>query len=82
MASGPEAGLVLLDEIGADGALAGYHLFHAARADVLRRLGRWAQAEDAYRAALDVAGNAVDRAFLERRLAEVRANDAPSPQTS
>jgi len=45
--------------------------------NLLRRLGRWAQAADAYRAALNLAANDGDRAFLERRLAEVRANDAP-----
>jgi RNA polymerase sigma-70 factor (ECF subfamily) len=73
MASGPAAGLVLLDEPGLNDALAGYHLFHAARADLLRRLGRWADAAEAYQRALAVAGNDADRAFLVRRLAEVQA---------
>ena len=50
MAQGPDAGLALLDALVADGALAGYHLLPAARADLLRRLGRQAEAADAYAA--------------------------------
>jgi RNA polymerase sigma-70 factor, ECF subfamily len=68
MAYGPEAGLELVDQI--DG-LDGYHLFHSARADLLRRLGRADEAADAYRRALELATNAVERRFLRRRLAEV-----------
>ena len=67
--SGPEAGLALADEQ-AD-ALDGYHLLHATRADLLRRLGRRDEAAAAYRRALELAGNPVERAFLERRLADV-----------
>ena len=67
-ADGPERGLELLGEI--DG-LEGYHLFHSARADLLRRLGRLDEASDAYRAALELAEEPVERRFLERRLAEV-----------
>jgi RNA polymerase sigma-70 factor, ECF subfamily len=66
MAEGPERGLELLD--GLD--IPGYHLLHAARADLLRRLGRLDEAAAAYRAALACEMNAADRAFLERRLAE------------
>ncbi len=51
--------------------LEGYHLIHSARADLLRRIGRRAEAASAYRAALALEMNAADRAFLERRLAEV-----------
>jgi RNA polymerase sigma-70 factor (ECF subfamily) len=53
-------------------ALDGYHYFHAARADLLRRLGADTAAADAYARALELAGNAAERAFLERRLAETR----------
>jgi len=54
-------------------ALDGYHLFHAARADLLRRLGRRDEAARAYGRALDLASNQTERTFLARRLAEVRA---------
>jgi RNA polymerase sigma-70 factor (ECF subfamily) len=67
MAHGPEFGLDLIERI----ELPHYHLLHAARADFLRRLERHDEAADAYRAALALEMNAGDRAFLERRLAEV-----------
>jgi RNA polymerase sigma-70 factor (ECF subfamily) len=73
MADGPAAGLSLLDRLEADGALASYHLLHAARADLLRRLGRLPEAADAYERSLALAGTDSDRAFLMGRLAEVRA---------
>jgi RNA polymerase sigma-70 factor (ECF subfamily) len=69
MADGPEAGLALADELA--GPLGGYHLWHATRADLLRRLGRRDEAAAAYARARELAGNPVERAFLERRLAEV-----------
>jgi RNA polymerase sigma-70 factor (ECF subfamily) len=68
MADGPEAGLRLIDDLATTGALSGYHLLPAARADLLRRLGRNAEAAVAYREALALAGNDADRRFLERRL--------------
>jgi RNA polymerase sigma-70 factor (ECF subfamily) len=68
MAAGPERGLDLVDRI--DG-LETYHLLHATRADFLRRLGRPNEAAAAYRHALGLATNPVERAYLERRLAEV-----------
>ena len=71
MAEGPAAGLRLMDALAADGALAGYHLLPAARADLLRRLGRMSEAAEAYREALALAGNESDRRFLEKRLAQV-----------
>jgi RNA polymerase sigma-70 factor (ECF subfamily) len=71
MADGPEAGLVLVDALAATGALAGYHLLPATRADLLRRLGRKAEAAQAYREALGLAGTDAERRFLTRRLAEV-----------
>ena len=48
MAEGPAAGLALVERLGADGTLAGYQHFHAVRADLLRRLGRRAEAAAAY----------------------------------
>jgi RNA polymerase sigma-70 factor (ECF subfamily) len=71
MRDGPAAGLALLDELAADDRLRGYHLFPAARADLLRRLGRAADAAVAYREALELVGNEPERAYLRRRLAEV-----------
>jgi RNA polymerase sigma-70 factor (ECF subfamily) len=71
MASGPAAGLALVDEIAASGELAGYHLLHATRGELLARLGRLDEAFKAFRLALDLAGNDADRKHLERRLREV-----------
>ena len=68
MADGPERGLELVEQIE---PATGYHLLHAARADFLRRLERRDEAASAYRDALALEMNAGDRAFLERRLAEV-----------
>ena len=72
MASGPEAGLRLVDAVGASGQLDDYPYLHAARADLLRRLGRSEEAADAYRRAHELTGNVAEQAFLDRRLAEVR----------
>ncbi len=71
MAEGPGRGLELLDDLEVRGELRDYHLLHAARADLLRRLGRVDEAAAAYRRARDLAANPVERAFLERRLAEL-----------
>jgi RNA polymerase sigma-70 factor (ECF subfamily) len=68
MVDGPEAGLALMDELDSSGALAGYHLLHAGRADLLRRLGRSDQAAAAYRRALELTDNPVERAYLRGRL--------------
>jgi RNA polymerase sigma-70 factor (ECF subfamily) len=73
MADGPEAGLSLVDRAAGGGRLDGYHLLPATRADLLRRLGRHADAAAAYREALELAGMDADRRFLARRLAEVTA---------
>jgi RNA polymerase sigma-70 factor, ECF subfamily len=62
---GPAAGLAELDRLD----LPDYHLFHAARADLLARLGRTAEAAGAYERALELATNATERAFLAGRLA-------------
>jgi len=73
---GPQAGLELID--GLD--LGAYHLFHAARADLLRRLGRRAEALEAYAAALELTGSAVEREFLQGRVEELRRSRAdPAP---
>ena len=71
MADGAARGLPMVDAL--EGELDGYHLFHAARADLLRRLGRHDEAAASYRRALELAANPSERAFLERRLAAVTA---------
>jgi RNA polymerase sigma-70 factor (ECF subfamily) len=70
MASGPEAGLAALDELDT-GAIANYVYLPATRADLLRRMGRMAESAVEYRAALSLADNEAERAFLQGRLAEV-----------
>jgi len=65
---GPAAALDLVDDL----ELEGYHVFHAVRANLLRRLGRRADAAAAYRAAIELAGNAAEREFLERALADTQ----------
>ena len=77
MRDGPAAGLALLDELAGDHRLRGYHLLPAARADLLRRLGRRAEAAAAYREALALVGNEPERAFLRRRLAELTTSSPP-----
>ena len=74
MAAGPERGLELLDRLG---ELDSYHLFHAARADLLRRLDRPDEAVASYLRALELAVRPAERAFLARRLAEFREGAAP-----
>ena len=64
-------GLTMIDELGTSGELDGYYLFHAARADILRRLGGRDAAADAYRRALALATNQVERSYLTRRLCEL-----------
>jgi RNA polymerase sigma-70 factor (ECF subfamily) len=71
MACGPDAGLALLADPGLAAVLAQYHLFHAARADLLRRAGRFGESAAAYRRAAALCANAVERRYLERRLREV-----------
>jgi len=76
-AFGPERALPILDALAAADALPGYHHLQAARADVLRRLGRDAEAADAYREAIELAPTTTERSFLEGRLEALRA--APRP---
>ena len=71
MAGGVDQGLAWLDRIDARGALADYHLLPAARADLLRRAGRTNEARAAYGRALALVRNAAERAYLERRIAEL-----------
>ena len=81
---GPATALALVDELGASAgqgsgpSLAGYHLFHAIRADLLRRLGRTAEAAAAYDEALALTANATERDFLRRQQAHLPPAD-PSP---
>jgi RNA polymerase sigma-70 factor (ECF subfamily) len=70
MADGPEAGLDVVDRLESE-RLEDYHLLHATRADLLRRLGRDEEAAVAYRRAHELAANPAERAFLERRLREL-----------
>jgi RNA polymerase sigma-70 factor (ECF subfamily) len=72
MAHGPETGLAIIDELAESGELDEYHLLHAARADMLRRLGANVEAAESYELALKLASNDSERRFLERRLREMR----------
>ena len=71
MRDSPKAGLALIDAILSRGDLADYHLAHAARADLCRRLGRKAEARNSYERALGLTQQEPERRFLERRLAEL-----------
>lgn len=74
MRDGPDAGLELIDGIFERGELTGYHLAHAARADLCRRTGRLDDARSAYRQAIDLTEQLPERRFLERRLASLDAD--------
>jgi RNA polymerase sigma-70 factor (ECF subfamily) len=71
MSEGLERGLSLIDEAGADGLLAKFYLLHAARGELLRRLGRYEGATIAYRRALSLTTNHIEQQYLRRRLNEV-----------
>jgi RNA polymerase sigma-70 factor, ECF subfamily len=71
MSDGLERGLEQIDQVGASGRLEDYHLFHAARADILRRLGRKTESAQAYSAALNLATNKVEQEYLRGRLRQV-----------
>ncbi|MEU0432792.1 RNA polymerase sigma factor [Streptomyces sp. NPDC006290] len=73
MSEGPDAGLALVAELEAEGELDTYHLLPATRADLLRRAGRMTEAAEAYERSLELAENAAERKFLEKRLAECRS---------
>ena len=76
MVDGPELALPLVDSLSARGELDGYHLLHAARADLLRRLGRRVEAIRDYELALGLARLEPERRFLARRIAELAATPA------
>jgi len=73
MVDGPHAALALLDALAGTGDLDSYHLFHAARADLLRRIGSRVEAAKSYGRALELVTNEAERRFLERRLREVQS---------
>ena len=76
MAEGPAKGLDLIERAEVSGALDGYRWLHSSRADLLRRLGRYDEAAEAYRRALALSENASERGFLRRRLAELEPSGA------
>ena len=76
MLRGPQAGLDIIDQLDATGELDRFHLMHAARADLLRRLGSRGEAAKSYQRALDLAANESERRYLARRLREVQAATA------
>jgi RNA polymerase sigma-70 factor (ECF subfamily) len=82
MRDGPGVGLAMLDGIAASGVLDGYSYFHAARADLLRRLERWSEAAGGYDRALALTTNGPERSFLSRRRDEVQARIAGVGQGS
>jgi RNA polymerase sigma-70 factor (ECF subfamily) len=71
MSEGLEQGLTMIDGLGAEGELDSYHLYHAARADLLRRLGRNCEALESYQRSLALTTNAVELRYLRRRIAEL-----------
>jgi RNA polymerase sigma-70 factor (ECF subfamily) len=71
MSESLERGLAMIDELGAGGELDSYHLYHAARADLLRRMGRNPEAIESYRRALALTNNAVELRYLGRRLSDL-----------
>jgi RNA polymerase sigma-70 factor (ECF subfamily) len=75
MVDGPRAALALIDALAGGGELHSYHLLHAARADLLRRLGSRAEAATSYAKALALVTNDAERRFLERRLREVQRSN-------
>lgn len=79
MRDGAAAGLRLIDALLARGDLADYHLAHGARADLLRRLGRQAEAMEAYRQALALTLQEPEKRFLEKRLSELESQPKESP---
>ncbi len=76
MAEGPPAGLAMLEAIAAAGDLNQYHLLHAARADLLRRMGLQGEAARSYGRALELVTNETERRYLQKRLREVQAQNS------
>ena len=73
MTQGPRAGLAIIEQIAATNELEDFHLLHAARADLLRRVGDHLAAGISYRRAISLVTNATERRYLERRLSQVGA---------
>jgi RNA polymerase sigma-70 factor (ECF subfamily) len=73
MSDGLEQGLAIMDSLGEGGELENYHLYHAARADLLRRLGRKEEALDAYERALGLVRNQVEESYLRRRVKQLQS---------
>ena len=73
MSESLERGLAMIDDLGAGGELDSYHLYHAARADLLRRIGRNQQALECYHRAMALTTNAVELRYLRRRISELEA---------
>ena len=78
MSEGLAVGLALVEALDASGKLASYHLLHATRADLLRRLERPAEAADSYRMALELASTDAERRYLARRLSETTGRGQPT----
>jgi RNA polymerase sigma-70 factor, ECF subfamily len=76
MVHGPRSALELIAALTAGGELEEYHLLHSARADMLRRLELFDEAEKSYRRALALVTNSRERRFLERRLSQVQSIQA------
>ena len=76
MVQGPRTGLELIDGLAASNDLENYHLLHAARADFLRRMADFPEAEKSYQRALELATNESERRYLQRRLKEVRGQES------
>jgi RNA polymerase sigma-70 factor (ECF subfamily) len=74
MAQGPKPALEIIDKLAAGNDLENYHLLHATRADLLRRLGSYEDAAKSYSRALELATNESERRFLERRLRETQSS--------
>jgi RNA polymerase sigma-70 factor (ECF subfamily) len=75
MSEGFEHGLRMIEAVGASGKLDHYYLFHAARADLLRRLDRMQEAEAAYARALELTANQVEQRYVRRRLEELATRE-------
>jgi RNA polymerase sigma-70 factor (ECF subfamily) len=76
MAEGPEHGLTLIDELRDRGVLRGYYLLHSARGELLRRLGKFSDAAEAFDTALRLAGTEPERRFLHKQLLAVSKHAA------
>ena len=75
MSEGLEQGLAMMDALSEGGELENYHLYHAARADLLRRLGRKEEALEAYERALGLVRNQVEESYLRRRVRELQTKN-------